>query len=156
MEENNVNGLAQLSIPPNTVARTERFLRLDTPAMVINFQPHMHFRGSRMLLEAIHPDGRREMLTDVPRYEQVWQLTYTYKEPHIFPTGTILHSVAWHDNTMANRHNPDPSAWIGWGGRTMDEMGNAWTDIAFMTEAQYRDLRSQRASEKRASTNQEQ
>ena len=156
MEENDVNGLAQLSIPPNTVARTERFLRLDTPAMVINFQPHMHFRGSRMLLEAIHPDGRREVLTDVPRYEQVWQLTYTYKEPHIFPTGTILHSVAWHDNTTANRHNPDPSAWIGWGGRTMDEMGNAWTDIAFMTEAQYRDLRSQRASEKRASTNQEQ
>jgi hypothetical protein len=90
-----------------------------------------------MLLEAIHADGRREVLTDVPNYEQVWQLTYTYKEPHLFPAGTILHSIAWHDNTSANRHNPDPSAWIGWGGRTMDDMGNAWTDIAFMNEEQY-------------------
>ena len=41
------------------------------------------------------------------------------------------------DNTAANKHNPDPSAWVGWGGRTMDDMGNAWTDIAFMTEEQY-------------------
>ena len=156
MTEADVNSLAQLSIPPNTVARSERFLRLDTPAMVINFQPHMHFRGRRMLLEAIYLDGRREILTDVPRYEQVWQLTYTYEKPHILPAGTILHSVAWHDNTAANKHNPDPSAWIGWGGRTMDDMGNAWTDIAFMTEAQYEKLRKQRDREARAQTNDEQ
>ena len=139
LNEAAVNNLAQLSIPPHTVARSERFLRLEEPALVINFQPHMHFRGSRMLLEAIHADGRRQMLTDVPRYEQVWQLTYTYEEPHLFPAGTILHSVAWHDNTSANKHNPDPSAWIGWGSRTMDDMGNAWTDIAFMTEDQYQE-----------------
>ena len=150
LTEADVNSLAQLSIPPNTVARSERFLRLDTPAMVINFQPHMHFRGQRMLLEAIHIDGRREILTDVPRYEQVWQLTYTYDTPHIFPAGTVLHSVAWHDNTSANRHNPDPSAWIGWGGRTMDDMGTAWTAIAFMTEEQYEKLRDQRDREARA------
>ena len=156
LDEGAVNNLAQLSIPPNTVARSERFLRLDTPAMVINFQPHMHFRGRRMLLEAIHVDGRREILTDVPRYEQVWQLTYTYEKPHIFPAGTILHSVAWHDNTTANKHNPDPSAWIGWGGRTMDDMGNAWTDIAFMSEKQYEKLREQRNSEARAQTNDDQ
>ena len=82
--------------------------------------------------------------------QQVWQLTYTYDTPHIFPAGTVLHSVAWHDNTSANRHNPDPSAWIGWGGRTMDDMGNAWTDIAFMTEEQYEKLRDQRDREARA------
>jgi len=155
MAEGDVNSLAQLSVPPHTVARSERYLRLDRPAMVINFQPHMHFRGSRMLLEAIHPDGRREVLTDVPRYEQVWQLTYTYAEPHLFPTGTILHSVAWHDNTAANKHNPDPSAWVGWGGRTMDEMGNAWTDIGFMTEEQYERLRAERMAERHHATNEE-
>ncbi len=159
LNEANVNSLAQLSIPPNTVARSERFLRLEQPAIVINFQPHMHFRGSRMLLEAIHADGRRQMLTDVPRYEQVWQLTYTYEEPHLFPAGTILHSVAWHDNTSANKHNPDPSAWIGWGSRTMDDMGNAWTDIAFMTEEQYearlKEKMDRLANPERARTNNE-
>ena len=90
-----------------------------------------------MLLEAIHLDGRREVLIDVNNYEQSWQIVYPFKEPYIFPKGTILHSVSWHDNTANNRQNPDPSAWIGWGGRTMDEMGHGWTDIAFMTEEQY-------------------
>ena len=138
IDDNTLNSVALLSIPPNTVARHERYWPLPKAAMIISFQPHMHFRGSRMMLEAIHLDGRREVLTDVTRYEQTWQITYTYKEPHVFPAGTILHNVSWHDNTVNNPHNPDPSAWIGWGARTMDEMGHGWTDLAFMTEEQYR------------------
>jgi hypothetical protein len=137
--ENPLHGAAFLSIPPNTVARHERFWPLPKPALVISFQPHMHFRGSRMLLEAIHPDGRREVLTDATHYEQNWQITYKYKTPHLFPAGTILHTVSWHDNTSNNRHNPDPTNWVGWGSRTMDEMGHGWTDLAFLTEEQYQD-----------------
>ena len=108
IEENPLHGAALLSIPPNTVARHERFWPLPKPALIISFQPHMHFRGSRMMLEAIHPDGRREMLTDATHYEQNWQITYKYKTPHLFPAGTILHTVSWHDNTANNKHNPDP------------------------------------------------
>jgi hypothetical protein len=89
IEENPLHAAAFLSIPPNTVARHERFWPLPKPALVISFQPHMHFRGSRMLLEAIHPDGRREILTDATHYEQTWQVTYKYKVPHLFPAGTI-------------------------------------------------------------------
>ena len=66
----------------------------------------MHFRGSKMLLEAIHPDGRREILTNATHYEQNWQVTYKYKVPHLFPAGTILHTVSVHDNTANNKHNP--------------------------------------------------
>ncbi|MGH8470162.1 MAG: hypothetical protein ACREVY_14640 [Gammaproteobacteria bacterium] len=136
--ENWLQAAALLSIPPNTIARHERFWPLPKPALVISFQPHMHFRGSRMMFEAIHPDGRREVLTDVTHYDQNWQMTYKYKTPHLFPAGTILHTVSFHDNTANNKHNPDPTAWIGWGRRTMDEMGHGWTDIAFLTDEQYR------------------
>ena len=139
IDDNTLNSVALLSIPPHTVARHERYWPLQKPAMIISFQPHMHFRGKRMMLEAIHLDGRREVLTDVINYEQTWQITYTYEEPHVFPAGTILHNVSWHDNTANNPHNPDPSAWIGWGPRTMDEMGHGWTDLAFMTDAQYQE-----------------
>ena len=139
IDDNTLNSVALLSIPPHTVARHERYWPLPKPAMIISFQPHMHFRGKRMMLEAIHLDGRREVLTDVINYEQIWQTTYTYKEPHVFPAGTILHNVSWHDNTANNPHNPDPSAWIGWGSRTMDEMGHGWTDLAFMTDEQYQE-----------------
>jgi hypothetical protein len=139
LAENPLHAAAFLSIPPNTVARHERFWPLPKAALVISFQPHMHFRGSRMILEAIHPDGRREVLTDATHYEQNWQITYKYKTPHLFPAGTILHTISWHDNTANNRHNPDPTAWIGWGSRTMDEMGHGWTDIAFLTDEQYQE-----------------
>ena len=135
--ENPLHGAAYLSIPPNSVVTHDRYWPLPKPALIISFQPHMHFRGSKMLLEAIHPDGRRELLTNATHYEQNWQVTYKYKVPHLFPAGTILHTVSVHDNTANNKHNPDPTAWIGWGSRTMDEMGHGWTDIAFLTDQQF-------------------
>ncbi|MBM3806643.1 MAG: cytochrome c [Acidimicrobiia bacterium] len=135
--ENPLHSAAFLSIPPNSVVTHDRYFPLPKPALIISFQPHMHFRGSKMLLEAIHPDGRREILTNATHYEQNWQVTYKYKVPHLFPAGTILHTVSIHDNTANNRHNPDPTAWIGWGSRTMDEMGHGWTDIAFLSDEQY-------------------
>lgn len=137
VEENPLHAATMLSIPPNTVAMHERFWPLPEHSLIISFQPHMHYLGTRMILEAIHPDGRRETLTDANRYEQNWQVTYTYKTPHLFPKGTILHTVSYHDNTANNKHNPDPTNWRGWGSRTMDEMGHGWTDIAFLTDAQY-------------------
>jgi hypothetical protein len=147
VEENPLHAATMLSIPPNTVARHDRYWPLPEHALVISFQPHMHFLGTRMILEAIHPDGRREVLTDANRYEQNWQITYTYKTPHLFPKGTILHTISYHDNTAANKHNPDPTSWRGWGSRTMDEMGHGWTDIAFLTEEQYQqELATRRAA----------
>ena len=150
--ENPLHAAAFLSIPPNSVVTHERFWPLPQAALVVSFQPHMHFRGSKMLLEAIHPDGRREILTSATHYEQNWQVTYKYKTPHLFPKGTILHTVSIHDNTANNRHNPDPTAWIGWGSRTMDEMGHGWTDIAFLTEQQYQEELAARRTQRKTTT----
>ena len=136
--ENPLHAAAFLSIPPNSIVTHDRYWPLPKAALIISFQPHMHFRGSKMLLEAIHPDGRREILTSATHYEQNWQVTYKYKVPHLFPAGTILHVVSVHDNTANNKHNPDPTAWVGWGSRTMDEMGHGWTDLAFLSDEQYK------------------
>ncbi len=155
VQENPLHSAAYLSIPPNTVAKHERFWPLPKPALIISFQPHMHFLGTRMTLEAIHPDGRREILTDATHYEQNWQITYKYKVPHLFPAGTILHTTSYHDNTTNNRHNPDPTSWRGWGSRTMDEMGHGWTDIAFLSDEQYQEELAKRRVQ-RTSTNQQQ
>ena len=146
--ENPLHAAELLSIPPNSVATHERFWPLPKPALIISFQPHMHFRGSQLTLEAIHPDGRREILTKATHYEQNWQVTYKYKVPHLFPAGTILHTISVHDNTANNKHNPDPTAWVGWGSRTMDEMGHGWTDIAFLTDAQYQEELAKRKAQK--------
>ena len=72
--------------------------------------------------------------------------------PHLFPAGTILHTVSIHDNTANNKHNPDPTAWIGWGSRTMDEMGHGWTDVAFLSEQQYQDELAARRAQRGRTT----
>ena len=123
----------------------ERYFRLEKPAEIITFQPHMHYLGSRMRLQVIHLNGRIETLTDVPGYDFNFQISYNYANPPIFPAGSFLHITSWHDNTDANRYNPDPSSWIGWGGRTVDEMGNGWVELAYMSDEEYQEKLEERA-----------
>src|SRR5262249_1173071 len=53
-----------LAIPPGEPnARSDAYFRLDEPARLVSFQPHMHYRGKRMTLEAILPNGEVELLT---------------------------------------------------------------------------------------------
>jgi hypothetical protein len=129
-----------LSIPPfQENVRSDSYFRLEGPAKIISFQPHMHFRGKRMLLEAILPDGSQRLLTDVARYTFNWQITYPYKNPPVLPKGSFLHVTAYHDNSTKNAHNPDASAWVGWGDRTVDEMNIGWTDFVYLTDEEYRE-----------------
>ena len=44
---------------------------------------------------------------------------------------------AWHDNTAANKANPDPNVWVGYGGRTVDEMAHAWVNVTYLKEEEY-------------------
>ena len=41
-----------LDIPPNEITKNEGFTVLSRPARIENFQPHMHFRGKAMMVEA--------------------------------------------------------------------------------------------------------
>jgi hypothetical protein len=130
--------IQDLNIPPGADnVRHEADFTLDRPAKIVSFQPHMHYRGKRMTLGVIHPGGRRELLTDATRYTFNWQITYPYKDPPVLARGTILRVTSYHDNSSRNRHNPDPSAWVGWGDRTIDEMAVGWTDLVYLTDEDY-------------------
>jgi hypothetical protein len=56
----------------------------------------------------------------------------------IYPAGTMLHSIMWHDNTAANPFNPDPDAQITYGQRTVDEMGSAWISWYYMSDEDFK------------------
>jgi hypothetical protein len=45
--------------------------------------------------------------------------------------------TSWHDNTAANKNNPDPNVWVGYGDRTVDEMAHAWVNVTYLTDAEY-------------------
>ena len=43
--------------------------------------PHMHLRGKAFRFTATYPDGKEEILLDVPRYDFNWQNSYALAEP---------------------------------------------------------------------------
>ena len=132
-------GFGFLDIPPNTIAETEGYTALRAPARLENFQPHMHLRGKAMLLEAILPDGSKRTLSYVDHFNFNWMTNYIYADnaAPVLPKGTLIHVVAWHDNTAANKNNPDPDQWVGWGQRTVDEMAHAWVNVTYISEEDY-------------------
>jgi hypothetical protein len=132
-------GNRALDLPPNQVTTTENFAVLKENARIENFQAHMHLRGKGMSMEAIYPDGRREMLSQVTDFNFNWHNMYIYADEAapLLPKGTILHFVSWWDNTANNRSNPDPDQWVGWGDRTVDEMGHAWINITYFNDDEF-------------------
>ena len=98
--------------------------------------PHMHLRGKSFRFEATYPDGRREVLLDVPRYEFDWQNAYILDEPKPMPEGTIMRCVGHFDNSAGNPNNPDPTRIVTFGEQTNDEMLVGYMDVAL----DYQDL----------------
>ena len=124
--------------PGDPNARSDAYFTLAEPARIISFQPHMHYRGKGMTLKAIRPTGGGpELLSDVDRFACDWQPTYVYETPLTFPAGTVMHVTAYHDNSAGNRVNPDPTAAVGWGQRTIDEMNIGWLDYFYIPEDEY-------------------
>jgi hypothetical protein len=112
-----------MQIPPgaaNYEARAD--YHFDRNAMLIKMIPHMHVRGKSFRYEATYPDGRREVLLDVPRWDFNWQMEYVLTEPKVMPAGTRLNCTAVYDNSDQNQANPDSKAWVTFGEQTWQEM----------------------------------
>ena len=82
----------------------------------------MHYRGRSFRFTAEYPDGRNEILLDVPRYDFNWQNVYTFDEAKLMPKGTVVMCAGHFDNSADNLSNPDPAQEVGWGDQTWDEM----------------------------------
>ena len=141
-----IMGTGGVDIPPNSIAVTEGFFPMRAAGRVESFQPHMHLRGKAMSMEAIYPDGKREILSHVGDFNFNWHNTYVYTDEAapLLPKGTMLKITAWHDNTQANRANPDPNVWVGYGDRTVDEMAHAWVNVTYLDEEDFEDELSKR------------
>jgi hypothetical protein len=149
-------GGGDLDIPAGAEnVRTDGYTRLAKAAKIIGFQPHMHNRGKMQCVEAIYPNMQTEMLS-CARFDFGWALVYNYADDAapIVPAGTILHIISIHDNSAANRGNPDPRNWAGNGNRTIDEMAFSWMSWSELTDAEYRKEVETRRAARAASTSQ--
>jgi hypothetical protein len=128
-----------LDIPPNSIVQTQGFTVLKQAAWLENFQPHMHLRGKAMAVEAILPDGTTQIISYVANFNFNWMTNYIYADDAVpvLPRGTVIHVTAWYDNTNGNPNNPDADQWVGFGDRTVDEMGHAWMNVTYISDEEY-------------------
>ena len=92
----------QLSIPPGEAnyiskAKTPNFYE----STLISFFPHMHVRGKAFEYEVVMPNGEREKLLNVPKYDFNWQFSYRLDKPIDLPPGSKIECTAVFDNSTA-------------------------------------------------------
>lgn len=91
---------------------------------VLSIMPHMHLLGKEMKLWATLPNGKEVPLIWIKNWDFNWQRTYWYRQPVALPKGSVVHLVAYYDNSSDNPYNPNrehPKE-VGWGEKTTDEM----------------------------------
>jgi hypothetical protein len=150
-----------LDIPAGEIARADGYTLHNKPGKIIAFQPHMHIRGKYQCLELIYPATsnvmRREMI-NCANWDYNWHMVYNYADDvaPLVPRGTIIHIISWHDNS-ASRYNPDPKNWVGYGDRTIDDMGFAWIGWIDLTPEEYEaELAARNAKRRAEATSQQQ
>ncbi len=126
-----------LEIPPGSdEARHSATYAFRKPATIYGLAPHMHVRGKWMRYELLLPDGRRETLLNVPRYDFNWQHGYGLAAPRRVPAGSWLLVTGAFDNSSRNPSNPDSSKRVRFGLQSWDEMFIGFFEAADELEAE--------------------
>ncbi len=135
----NIGRAGELDIPAGQITRHDGYTKMYTPGKLTGFQPHMHFLGKRQCLELIYPNGSTEMV-NCANFDFNWHIVYNYEDESapIYPAGTTMHVISYHDNTESHRGNHDPKNWAGGGNRTIDEMAFLWMSWYDLSEEEYK------------------
>jgi hypothetical protein len=87
---------------------------------IVRMRPHAHVRGKSAQYKVTYPDGREEIVLNVPRYDFNWQLSYGTSLK--LPKGSKMHFEFRYDNSVNNKFNPDPTRWVYQGFQSWEEM----------------------------------
>jgi len=87
---------------------------------IVRLRPHAHVRGKSAQYKITYPDGREEVVLNVPHYDFNWQLSYDMALK--LPKGTRMRFEFRYDNSANNKYNPDPSRWVYQGFQSWEEM----------------------------------
>lgn len=99
-----------------------RVFERDTTILAL--WPHGHLRAVAVKYTAVYPDGTKELLLDVPRFDHSWQIVYNYRSPKRIPAGTRIEVVYRYDNSEPRgaRRGFDAGQAVRFGDQSTDEM----------------------------------
>jgi mono/diheme cytochrome c family protein len=100
------------------------------PITLYAMSPHMHLRGKSLKWVVTWPDGRDEVILNVPRFDFNWQFQYELAEPLQLPAGSKITGIGVYDNSPKNRWNPAPHLPVYWSEQSWDEMYQAFTEYS--------------------------
>lgn len=130
-----------IELPPNTDKHKEvAYLTFPKEAKLYSVFLHTHYRGQAGRLDMVLPDGTKQELINLPRYDFNWQRTYDFVEPVTVPAGAKLVATYLYDNSVRNASNPAPDEKVIWGDQSWEEMHYTsiyyeWTDERVGAEA---------------------
>ncbi|HUE56351.1 MAG TPA: tetratricopeptide repeat protein [Candidatus Udaeobacter sp.] len=120
-----------LDIPPGDshFQVTDEFtMPVDVDLLAI--YPHAHYLGKDLVATATRPDGNKQTLIHIPRWDLNWQAVFYYAEQVFLPKGTMVEMRYIYDNSPANIANPfRPPQRVEGGNRTTDEMAHLWLQV---------------------------
>lgn len=105
----------------DVVVRDSMVLPVDVDLLAV--YPHAHFLCREMQGYAVRPDGTKEWLIWIRRWDFNWQGDYRYQKPVHLPKGTTVHLQFSYDNSTNNPVNPHhPPRRVRYGPESTDEM----------------------------------
>ncbi len=137
-------------IPPHSTAMLRGVRVIDKPTRIHSVRGHMHMRGKYQTLEAIYPDGRREILNKID-FQHQWHTAFVYADhvQPLLPKGTVLITTSWHDNTLNHAENPDPNQWVSYGQRSVDDMAHMWVGMTYVDEKDFEVMVAERERQRK-------
>jgi hypothetical protein len=100
------------------------------PITLYAMSPHMHLRGKSLKWIVTWPDGRDQVILNVPRFDFNWQFNYELAEPLKLPAGSKITGIGVYDNSAKNPWNPAPHLPVYWSEQSWDEMYQAFTEYS--------------------------
>jgi hypothetical protein len=95
---------------------------VEGEVILTTLMPHLHLRGKSFTFSLVRPDGKRETLLSVPKWDFNWQHQYQLVEPIRLAKGSKLIVEAHWDNSDKNPNNILPPVDVKFGEQTFDEM----------------------------------
>ena len=132
-------------IPPHSTQMVRGTWVVQEPTRIHSIRGHMHLRGKYQMIEAIYPDGRREVLSKLD-WQHRWHTTFLF-EDHVqplLPKGTLVVLTSFFDNTADNPGNPEPDQLVVFGRRSVDEMSHIWIGRTFFEQEDFDQLVAER------------
>ncbi len=121
----NMNNLTNgpLFIPADSVRTFYSKFKVPADVSVISIGPHAHLLCKKFEVYGLTPAGDTIRLIRINDWDFHWQGAHSFQKPVKLPAGTVLHGMAYYDNTVNNPDNPNsPPQDVSRGEATTDEM----------------------------------